>query len=232
MSIEENVSYVRDRISAAASRSHREPAVIRLVCVTKNVPTEMIKKALAVGISDIGESRIQEAEKKFRQFAEAGISPTCHLIGHLQTNKAGKAVKMFELIQSVDSIRLAKEINRRAESIGKIQNCLLEVKVSEEESKYGCPPEALGELIEAAAGLKNIRILGLMTMPPFFDDPELARPYFRKAKDLYDKFYSSFSFPNPYSPFPILSMGMSGDFEVAIEEGSNMVRVGTAIFKD
>lgn len=230
MSIGKNLKDINDRIVKAAQRSGRNPSEIKLVCVTKNISPEKITEAISLGISDIGESRIQEAEKKYPQLSNLSCRLTWHLIGHLQTNKVKKAVVLFDLIHSLDSEHLAREIDKHSQKINKIQDCLIEVKVSEEPTKYGCLPEKLQELIEKTFELKNIRILGLMAMAPFFENPQFSRPYFKRAKELFDKIRSDS--PHLTSNFSLLSMGMSNDFEVAIEEGSNMVRIGTAIFKE
>jgi len=257
--IEKNLNSVLERIQKSAEKTGRKKEDIKLVVVTKNVPVEDIQKVIEIGIKDIGENRIQEAEEKYSKLPTSNLQLHWHMIGHLQTNKVKKAVQIFDLIQSVDSLHLAEEIDNQAKKINKVQDCLIEVKVSPEESKYGCPPEKLKELIEEITKLKNIHICGLMAMAPFFENPELTRPYFRRAKELYDEFYSFFLPPTtytllptpyplhptpytlpptpytlpptPYTLSPILSMGMSSDFEIAIEEGANMVRIGTAIFK-
>lgn len=225
MRIKENIDSVRNRISTAARRGGFSDSVT-LVAVTKTVLPTLITECVGAGIKDIGENRVQEAEKKFIQIA--GIGPVRkHLIGHLQTNKAKKAVELFDVIQSLDSERLAVELNRAAQAAGKVQECLLEIKVSEEESKFGAAPEELRKLAESAASLKNIRISGVMGMAPFFDDPEKARPYFAKLRKIFDEAKAELKLPG----FETLSMGMSNDFEIAVEEGSTMVRIGTAIFK-
>ncbi|MFC1501550.1 YggS family pyridoxal phosphate-dependent enzyme [Elusimicrobiota bacterium] len=225
--IESNIKSVIEKVSNACSRSSRDVATVRLVVVTKTIGAESVREALAFGITDIGESRIQEAEPKLKSLEQSLVNVKKHLIGHLQRNKAKKAVEIFDLIQSLDSVRLAEEINKQAEKSGKIQDCLIEIKVSDEETKLGLNPQKVIEILSKIENLKNIRILGLMTMAPFFDDAQQTRPYFKKAKILFDEICSL----NKYPEFTILSMGMSNDFEVAIEEGSNMVRVGTAIFK-
>ncbi|PIU83214.1 MAG: YggS family pyridoxal phosphate-dependent enzyme [Elusimicrobia bacterium CG06_land_8_20_14_3_00_38_11] len=200
---------------------------IKLVAVTKTVPIDKIIEAIGRGITIIGENRIQEAEKKFREFPET-VKVEKHLIGHLQTNKVKKAVELFDLIQSVDSIYLLEEINRQAEKIKKIQECFIEIKVSQEKTKYGLNPTELEGFMVKAEELKNIKITGLMAIAPYFENPELVRPYFHRAKEIFEQVRSHFLIPA--SDFPILSMGMTGDFEIAIEEGSNMVRIGTGIF--
>lgn len=180
---------------------------------------------------DIGENRVQEASAKRVRLAQVADSAAWHLIGHLQTNKAAKAVAIFDLIQSVDSARLARDINSKAVAAGKIQNILIEVKVSQEDAKFGCSPDDAPALARDIAGLKNIRLCGMMAMAPFFDDPKLARPYFSRARKIYENMSKVFAAPNPYCASAVLSMGMSHDFEVAVEEGANMVRIGSAIFK-
>lgn len=220
--IEDKIKSTRDKIVSACRRSGLDPAGIIVVGVTKTVSAEKVSAALKAGIRDIGESRIQEAAAKFPSLELTGVKK--HLIGHLQTNKSKKAVELFDVIQSLDRLDLAKEIDRHAKAAGKVQECLLEIKVSDEATKFGIPCEEAEELVRQTASLGNIRITGLMTMAPFFDDPEKARPFFRKAKKLYDDLKAVYGFST-------LSMGMSGDFEIAVEEGANMVRIGTAIFK-
>ena len=194
--------------------------------MTKNRSLEEITEAIRYGIADIGENKVQEAKGKY-----SNLRPVkWHLIGHLQTNKAKDAVAMFDLIHSVDSLKLAGEINKQAARINKTQNILIEVNTSGEASKYGLRPEGLIKVISDIIVLHNIRLCGLMTMAPVVRDKEKARPYFRKLRQLQDEVNSSLS--SVLCPlFSELSMGMSGDYEVAIEEGATMVRVGTAIFE-
>lgn len=222
--IEDNVRLIREKIAEACGRSGRSPQEVTLIAVTKTVPGERVKEALTAGVRDIGESRIQEAQEKFSQLSASRGPVKKHLIGHLQTNKAKKAVELFDLIHSVDSFRLAEELDRQAARIGKDQECLLEVNVSGEASKFGAAPDDVPDLIERIRGMKNLRLAGIMTMAPYSEDPEAARPYFRRAKEILDAARRA----NP--GMAALSMGMSGDFEVAVEEGATMVRVGTAIF--
>lgn len=217
----DNIKIILERIERAKNKSGRRDAV-KLVAVTKTVPVDRIREALGCGITDIGENRIREAEEKFEKLPDAGKIKK-HLIGHLQTNKAVKAVRSFDLIQSVDSIRLLGEIDKRAQKIGKVQDCLVEIKVSEEETKSGLNPAELENFFEASLGLKNIKVSGLMTIAPYFENPESARPYFQRTY----KYYSLFALRYSLS---WLSMGMTNDFEVAVEEGANMVRIGTGIF--
>lgn len=228
-----NLENVKEKIKISAEKANRSLNDIKLVAVTKNVPIEKIKAAIDLGITDIGENRIQEAQDKFNQLQVEKYKIgqyKWHMIGHLQTNKAKYAVKMFDLIQSVDSPRLAEEINKQAKKIDKTQDCLIELKVSEEETKFGCPEENIEELIKEIKDFENIRILGIMSMAPYFDEEEKARPYFKKTKQVFENIKSTHGFDS--SIFNILSMGMSGDFEIAIEEGANMVRIGTAIFRE
>jgi pyridoxal phosphate enzyme (YggS family) len=222
----ENIKNIYRKISSAAIRSGRNPFDVELVAVTKTVSLERIKEAVSLGLRIFGENRVQEAQKKI---AECGVQcADCniewHMIGHLQKNKAKTAVHLFELIHSLDSIGLAKELNRHAEKAGKVQRVLTEVKLSEEGTKYGVAGEDLMEFIDAVSRMKNLKLEGLMTMPPFFEDPEMARPYFRKLRELRDK-----AEKKGYK-LPALSMGMTNDFEIAILEGATMVRIGTGIF--
>lgn len=224
MSITDNLKIVMDRIAAAAERSGRDPASVRLVAATKTVQPERIKEAVQAGVYIIGENRVQEAREKIRLL---GSIASWHLIGTLQKNKAKYAVRLFDLIHSVDSLELAQELDRQAAKIGKVQDVLIEVNIAGEMSKSGVRADEAARLVSEAAGLKNISIRGLMTMPPYSEDPEDSRPYFRKLRELSAEIaghgFSGVSMAE-------LSMGMSGDFEVAIEEGATMVRVGTAIF--
>jgi hypothetical protein len=225
----EVVSDIHKRICRAAMRADRDPADIKLIAVTKTVGIEAIKEAATLGLRFFGENRVQEARDKIGEFAsfisEGGYSGIeWHLIGHLQLNKAKYAVRLFDLIHTVDSVELAEELNRRAEQAGKTQRVLVQVKLSEESTKQGVPEEGLLPLFEKLNSLACLKPEGLMAMPPFFDDPERARPYFRRLSELRDEAeQKGFHLPE-------LSMGMSGDFEAAILEGATMVRIGTALF--
>lgn len=223
------VSEIFKRMCRAAMRADRDPGDIRLVAVTKTVGIEAVEEAAALGLRTFGENRVQEARKKIEAFAatcarEGYLGVEWHLIGHLQTNKAKYAVRLFDLIHSVDSIELAEELAGQAEKIGKTQRVLVQVKLSEEVAKQGVPEEGLQSLLEKVGGLSNLKLEGLMTMPPFFDDPERARPYFRRLREIRD------AAEEKGFHLPELSMGMSGDFEAAILEGATMVRIGTALF--
>ena len=224
MSITDNLKKVTDRIDSAAKRSGRNPSSVKLVVVSKTAGVDRIREAVAAGALILGENRVQEAQEKIEKL---GPIASWHLIGHLQTNKAKYAVKLFYLIHSVDSLELAKEIDKQAAKIGKVQDVLIEVNIAGEASKAGVSLENAVALIKGAAKLKNLSIKGLMTMPPFSDNPDGSRPYFKKLRDLSE----SVARENILGvSMKELSMGMSGDFEVAIEEGATMVRVGTAIF--
>ena len=224
MSIADNLKTVLDRIAAAAQRTGRDPSSVKLVVVTKTVDVARIRDAVAAGALILGENRVQEAKEKIEML---GPVASWHLIGHLQTNKAKYAVRLFYLIHSVDSIELAGEIDRQAAKIGKVQDILIEVSIAGEESKAGAAIEQTAGLVRDAAKLGHLSIKGLMTIPPFLDDPEQVRPYFRKLRELSETIAQE---RIPGVSLKELSMGMSSDFEVAIEEGATMVRVGTAIF--
>lgn len=222
----DNLKEIYRKMAHAAMRAGREPSEIKLIAVTKNVHIDLIRKAVDIGLREFGENRVQEAREKIQdsrcKIPDADIH--WHLIGHLQKNKAKVAVELFDLIQSVDSFELAEIISKQAESVNKTQRILLQVKLSDEESKYGISKDNIASLIERAGSLRGLKIEGLMTIPPFFDDAEKVRPYFRELRTLRDGLEKSgFKLPE-------LSMGMSNDFEAAIEEGATMVRVGTAIF--
>lgn len=221
MSIEENIEQLRKRIVNAAAQADRNPDEIMIVAATKTVPVSRIKEALACGIKIIGENRVQEASEKY---AFIGEKITWHMVGHLQTNKAKDALKIFSMIQSLDSLRLAQEIEKRATTP---MACLIEVNTSKEPSKFGLAPDGLFDFYETIENMKNINVQGLMTIGPGWaiQDPEASRSCFRMLRELRDELSQAFD-----RPFPILSMGMTSDFEVAIEEGSDMVRIGTAIF--
>jgi hypothetical protein len=222
--IEENLKGIKSRIQQAAVESGRRGEDIRLVVVTKTVSLDRIEEAIRCGIEIIGENRVQEAEEKFNRITEKVEK---HLVGHLQTNKAKKAVELFDLIQSVDSAHIAEEISKRAQELGKLMDVLVEVNTSGEKTKFGIEPEETLSLIETISKFPGIRIKGLMTIGLFSDDPEATRPCFKKLKTIFDEI-TILKIPNVEMHY--LSMGMTSDFEVAIEEGSNMVRIGTGIF--
>lgn len=220
-SIKENYLKVIERIGNAAQRAGRDPADIKLVAVSKTVDIPRIKEAIEAGVKILGENYVQEAQKKIE---EIGREICWHFIGHLQTNKAKYAVKLFDMIHSLDSIQLAEELNRRAEKEGNIMKVMLEVNLSGEKSKFGIEEEGVIKLAKRVLELRNLELIGLMTMPPYFEDPEMSRPYFIRLRELKEKMEKE------GIPVKELSMGMSNDFEVAIEEGATYVRIGTAIF--
>jgi hypothetical protein len=221
----ERISAVYKKVSHAAMRADRDPAEVKVLAATKTIPAELIKEAVEAGIRLIGENRVQEAKEKIETLrGKLPETVSWHMIGHLQKNKARVAVQLFDLIHSLDSLELAERLNRIASEYGKTQRCLIQVKLSHEETKYGIAPEEVERMLEKVMEFKNLRIEGLMTMPPYFEDPEMVRPYFRRLRQLRDSLESK-----GYT-LPELSMGMSGDFEVAVEEGATIVRVGSAIF--
>jgi hypothetical protein len=228
MSIADNIAAIRERIARAATRVGRNADSITLMGVSKTVEPERIKQASAAGIRIFGENRVQEFEAKQGPLADLKDAEW-HLIGHLQSNKSNKAAELFHAIDSVDSLRLAERLNEAAKQSDKKLSVLIEIKVGEEESKAGIPLDSpeLESLLLAAAKLENLQFRGLMTVPPFTEDPEGARPYFRLLRDLRDTIAAR---KLPCIAMDTLSMGMSHDFEVAIEEGSTCVRVGSAIF--
>ena len=215
-------------MAAAAARVKRDPAKITLMAVTKTVKPERIREAYEAGLRVFGENRVQELGEKQDALQDLKDAEW-HLIGHLQSNKAKKAVEGFQWVASVDSLRLAQKLNEAAKQLGRALPVLIEIKVSEEESKAGIEMDSpeLEDLLLAAANLEHLKIRGLMTVPPYTEDPEGARLYFRTLRDLRDKIALR---RLPEAAMDVLSMGMSHDFEVAIEEGSTCVRVGSAIF--
>lgn len=220
--IAERLACVSDRIAQAANRAGRDPASVLLLAVSKTFPTETVRSAMAAGLDCFGENRVQEAAAKIDQI---GAGAHWHLIGHLQRNKATIAVGRFDLIHSVDSIALIEELEKKAAARKIRQRILLQLNVSGEASKSGAPPEALPRLIEALEQAPHLSAEGLMTMPPWDPDPETARPHFTRLRQLLTATQPT----DHFSPLH-LSMGMSHDFEVAIEEGATIVRVGTALF--
>lgn len=221
--IKENLENVKKRIANAAARVGRTDP-IKLVAVTKNHPVEYMKEAAADGVTDVGENRVQEALEKLKEFPDNHL--TWHLIGHLQTNKAKHAVEHFDLIHSIDSEHLLRAVDKEAGKIGKVQPILLQVNVAREESKFGMEVEDFPDICAIAKTLPHVRVEGLMCMAPNFDNVEDVRPIFRIAHALYEDMKTKF----PAGQIQYLSMGMTHDFEIAIEEGANVVRVGTAIF--
>ena len=225
MALAERIASVRQRIDAAARRSGREPGSVRLVAVSKFRTVEEIEEAIRAGVTEIGESRVQEAESKRRRIAEPGL--IWHLVGRLQSNKAKKAVQISDIIHSIGTLDMARRVDRLAREQNTTQAVLIQVQVAEEESKQGLPVSELYADLAGMAELANLRVLGLMALPPYMPDPEEVRPYFARLRELRDTVRSR-GLAGP--AFTELSMGMSHDFEVAVEEGATLVRVGTALF--
>jgi PLP dependent protein len=225
LSIEENIARVEERIAAACRRSGRCREDVKLVAVSKTVPANSIRRAYEVGLRDFGENRVQEAEAK--RPALSDLSPTWHLIGHLQTNKAKLARELFHWVQSVDSERLATRLDQATVCTGDRLPVLLEVNLGGEATKAGAREDEVCELAERIGELQTLELRGLMAIPPFFENPDQVRPFFRRLRGL-AKAIGAKKFPNV--SVAELSMGMSHDFEVAIEEGATIIRLGTAIF--
>ena len=217
-----NVFRVREQMAEAAARAGREPDSVRLVAVTKTFPPETIQAGYECGLRDFGENRVQEFREKLPSLHTPGA--TFHLIGHLQSNKVHPAMA-FDWIQTVDSERLARRLSQAAMETQKPISVLIEVKMGEEETKTGVPETELAGLVAVVASLEGLGLRGLMAMPPYLEDPEGSRPYFRRLRELRDHLQES-GFPQ----LPELSMGMTRDFRIAIEEGATIVRVGTALF--
>jgi len=228
MSIVENVARVRERIATAARRAGRNPEEITLMGVSKTFPVERIREAHAAGLRVFGENRVQEFADKAASLNDLADAEW-HLIGHLQSNKAVKAAELFGAVDSVDSVRLAEKLNGAAEKAGKTLPILIEINVGGEDAKSGVAPasEELEQVLLAAPRWGNLRVRGLMTVPPYSENPEDAQPFFRQLREICNRIASRHL---PAVGVDVLSMGMSHDFEVAIEEGSTCVRVGTAIF--
>ncbi len=219
---------VRDRIRLAAERAKTNPDDVEILAVTKTLSADCVWNAWELGLTQFGESRVQEAEQKRAALENRfppNRQPRWHLVGHLQTNKVRKALETFDCIQSVDSLKLIRLLNEEAERRAQPVSCLIEVKISEEPTKQGLPPESLGGFLDQCTRLSFVRIEGLMGVAPLFDDCQKTRPYFRALRTLFDHYRSFFVVPRP-----ILSMGMSPDFEIAIEEGATMVRLGSILF--
>lgn len=221
--LSENISNVLKRISHAAMQAGRSPDEVRLVAVTKTVSIEKIQEAVDAGLRIFGENRVQEALPKIEHF-RSHENIRWHMIGTLQKNKARKAVENFDIIESVDSLELTEKIDASAGEIGKLQDIFVEVKLGDEPTKHGVFPQSVEELVSRIGGMKHVRLCGLMTVPPYGDTPEDVRPYFRKLREMRDGLLAK--------GYEVkgLSMGMSHDFEVAVEEGATEVRIGTEIF--
>lgn len=230
MTLQDNLHRIQDRINSAASRAGRDPASITLVAVSKTQPVEALIEAYELGVRHFGENRVEEALDKLPAFRQGVHAPsaTFHMIGHVQSRKAGEVAALFDRVHSIDSLKLAQRLDRFAAQHNKRLPVLLEVNVSGEESKYGFDGARRAELlgaVETIGQLSNLKLDGLMTMAPIVDRPDQARPVFRSLRELRDEFEAKLKIQ-----LPQLSMGMTADFEVAIEEGATLVRVGRAIF--
>jgi len=219
--VKENLLSVLEKIEKAARKAGRDPKEVKLVAVSKTVEVARIREAIEAGVTVLGENYVQEAQKKIQ---EIGKLVSWHFIGHLQSNKAKYAVRLFDMIHSVDSIPLAEELNRRADQVGQAMTVMIEVNLSKEATKFGTDEEHLLNLARRIRETKHLSLEGLMTMPPYFDSPEMSRPYYVALREVKEKM------AREGIPLKELSMGMSNDFEIAIEEGATFVRVGTAIF--
>ena len=212
---------INDAIALAAQKAGCDPAEIELIAVSKTQPAEAIQEAMRAGVTHFGENKVQEARGKIEELGRG----LWHLIGHLQSNKVRDAVRLFDFIDSVDRAELAGEINHRADALGKTQNVLLQVNIAGESTKFGCSPDAARSLAEKINALPRLALQGLMAIAPYSPDPEKSRPHFAALRKLRDQVETDAGLH-----LPVLSMGMSGDFAVAIEEGSTCVRIGTALF--
>ena len=224
----EQLEGVVARVEAAARRAGRDPADVTLIGISKTVPAARVAEAISAGLADLGENRVQEAAVKIPELAQlagpAAGRVTWHLVGHLQSNKARRAVELFSVIHSIDSLELAERLGRHATELGRNTRVLIQVDLAEEPTKHGMVPDGLDALAAGVSALPGLTLCGLMTLPPLFENPEHSRPYFVGLRTIRDRLAAEgFKLPD-------LSMGMSNDFEVAIEEGSTMVRVGRALF--
>ena len=224
--LSERFADVRNRIAAAARRSNRSPDQVALIAISKTHPAHTLRDGLKAGITDFGENRVQEAEGKIVELGRTAAR--WHLVGHLQTNKAGRAVKLFDCIHSLDSVDLAERLDRLCVTEARAElEVLVQIDLGGEQTKTGIDRRALPELLAALKRCQRLRLIGLMTLPPYFENPDCARPYFKTLRELRDELQTQGHF---WERTGELSMGMSHDFEIAIEEGATMVRVGTAIF--
>lgn len=223
MSIQENIERVQERIREACRRSGRRPEEVRLIAISKTFPAARVREAYQAGLREFGENRVQEAAAKIAELKDLPIS--WHLVGHLQTNKTKRARELFHWIHSLDSVRLAEKLHQAAR-VGERLPVLLQVNLGGEETKSGVGEDEASGVVEEVSRFTSLDLRGLMLIPPFFEDPEAVRPFFRRLRQLRERIRASL----PHLALPELSMGMSHDFEVAIEEGATMIRVGTAIF--
>ncbi len=223
MGARENVQKIKERIERACERAGRDPGEVSILAASKTRTPEEIREVFEAGIRLFGENRVQEARDKIPLLSDLSIE--WHMIGHLQRNKVKYAVNLFDVVESLDSKELADELEKRLSKVGKKMRVFIEVKLSPEETKHGCSPEEALELAKYVLSLEHLKLEGLMTVPPYFEDLELVRPYFRKLREIRDNLEDALGVNLPH-----LSMGMSHDFEVAVEEGATIVRIGTAIF--
>lgn len=223
-SIRENIEIVKKEIETICLERNRDPKDVTLIAVTKTVDIERIKEAIGAGITDIGENKVQELMDKYEDLKDYA---NFHLIGHLQSNKVKYIIDKVKLIHSVDSLKLIDEIDKRAKKLNKTVNILIQVNVAREETKFGIDINEVNDYIEYASKFENIKVQGLMTIAPYYEDPEKTRPIFRILKEKFDEL-SNIKYNNVEMKY--LSMGMTNDYKVAIEEGANMVRIGTKIF--
>jgi len=223
--ITQNLAEIRARIASAAARAGRNPDEVRVVAAAKSQGHQRIQEAIAAGIHIIGHNYLQEAEQESP--AEIRDRVKLHMIGHLQRNKAGKAVDLFDVIETVDDARLALALDNRASQSGKVIEVMIQVNLAAEPQKSGIPEDQVERLADAIRDSRFLRLKGLMTMPPFFDDPDRARPYFARLRELREKLISQGILAQGMTE---LSMGMTGDFDVGVEEGATLVRIGTALF--
>lgn len=223
--MQEQIKTIRERIRSAALEAGRRPETVRLVAVSKTVPADRVREAVQAGITLLGENYIQEAREKIDALQDMDVS--WHFIGHLQSNKAKYAVRLFDMIHSVDSLKLARELDKQAAKNAKVQDILIQVNTGKEASKSGVYEEEAQALVRQAGRMEHLSVKGLMTLPPYFNAPDKVRPYFRALRELRDRIQAE---ALPGVSMDELSMGMTGDFEAAIQEGATLVRIGTAIF--
>ena len=224
--LRQRLGRVREQITEAAVRANRRPDDVKLVAVSKTYPAETIQQAIAGGVTDLGENRVQEAEAKIPLVGRKAAR--WHLIGHLQSNKARRAVELFDVIHSLDSVALARRLDRVCAEVNReVLPVLIQVDLGQEATKSGVPKAEIPDIIEAITRSQILRLTGLMTLPPYFEDPEQARPFFRRLRELRDELRAQGAFGDQTGE---LSMGMTHDYRVAIEEGATIVRIGTAIF--
>lgn len=219
-----NINEINEKIDAACKKAGRNRDDITLIGVTKTIDEDIINASLELGISDIGENKVQEITRKYDQIKK-GVK--WHLIGHLQSNKVKYIIDKVDLIHSVDSVKLAREINKRAKQHNKVMHILIQVNIADEDSKFGISSESVHDLLEEISAFEHIKVMGLMNIAPFYDEPEQARNDFKVMKNIFDTIETA-AIDNVEMKY--LSMGMTGDFEVAIEEGANLLRVGTGIY--